>query len=123
MDDSDISGTCKPNIRNTLVDEETTKKVISKLNNNAAVGPDGLPVQVFKYGGNLIVEAVMDIMLESVKTQSIPSILKMGWITPIWKGEDLSDPKNYRPISLTPHLSKILERLVRSQITDYLLDS
>ena len=65
----------------------------------------------------------MDIMLKSVKTGEIPQILKMGWITPIWKGDDLSDPINFRTISLTSHLSKILERLVRIQMTDFLTEN
>ena len=82
-DDSDIIGMCKPNMSDIIVDVDTTKKVISKLNNNAAMGPDGLPVQVFKYGGKLIIESIMDIRLESMKTGVIPQNLKIGWITPI----------------------------------------
>ena len=39
---------------------------------------------------------------------------------PIWKGDDASDPVDYRPISLTPHLSKIIERTVRIQMTTFL---
>ena len=50
------------------VSYEDTKKVIAKLNNGAAMGPDGLLVQVYKYGGHFVLEAIMDIAQCSVKT-------------------------------------------------------
>ena len=35
-----------------LFEEEETRKVLSKLSNGAAVGPDGIPTLCYKYGGN-----------------------------------------------------------------------
>ena len=63
---------------------------------------------------------MVDIVRQSFQENEIPPLLKQGWVTPIWKGSDLSLPSDYRPISLTCHLGKILERLVRSQVTDHL---
>ena len=68
----------------------------------------------------MVVSAVVDIARQSFQENEIPPLLKQGWVTPIWKGSDLSLLSDYRPISLTCHLGKILERLVRSQVTDYL---
>ena len=48
LDNSDIDGTCRPKMSDITVSYEDTKKVIAKLNNGAAMGPDGLPVQVYK---------------------------------------------------------------------------
>ena len=62
----------------------------------------------------------MDILESSLNTGVISEILRLGWITPIWKGDDPQDPLNYRPISLTAHLGKILERAIRAQMTDFL---
>ena len=39
---------------------------------------------------------------------------------PIPKGGDLSNPTNYRPISILPILSKVLEKHVHSIISDHL---
>ena len=58
------------------------------------MGPDGLPVHIFKYGGDIIVEAVNDIVTDSMEQGLVLESLKMGWITPIWKGEDSSNPIN-----------------------------
>ena len=78
-DDADIEGTCKPYMNDILIDNEEISKIINKLNNNAAMGPDGLPVQVYKYGGKMIVEAISDNTRDSIESGICPQILKLGW--------------------------------------------
>ena len=41
-------------------------------------------------------------------------------ITPIFKSDDKSDPANYRPVSLTNHLTKIFERVLRKHLVEHL---
>ena len=38
----------------------------------------------------------------------------------MWKGTDKEDPKDYRPIAITNHLMKVLERVVRPQLVEFL---
>ena len=45
---------------------------------------------------------------------------KTHYITPIFKSGDKASVKNYRPISLLPILSKVLERIVFDQIYDHI---
>ena len=80
-------------------------------------------MQIYKYGGNFVIEAICDIAQTSLDTGMIPSFLKVGWVTPIWKGKEIEDPTNYRPISLTNHLIKIIERIVREKVTSFLEDN
>ena len=110
----------KERLETLSFEEDETRKVLAKLSNGAAVGPDGIPTLCYKYGGDMVVVALTDIARQSLEQNQIPRILKLGWVTPIWKGSDLSLPKDYRPISLTCHLGKVLERLVRQKITDFL---
>jgi len=49
-----------------------------------------------------------------------PAIWKISHITPILKSGDTSDVKNYRPISILSHLSKIFESLVLDSIMPFL---
>ena len=118
MDDSSL-----PRISDITISYDDVYKVITKLSNGAAMGPDGLPVHVFKNGGEFIVSAILDITRDSMDTGHIPDIWRLGWITPLWKGSDFQDPVNYRPISLTAHMVKIIERLIRAQVTDYLMEN
>ena len=54
-------------------DEEETRKVLTKLSNGAAVGPDRIPTLCYKYGGNLVVTALTDIARQSLETNQIPT--------------------------------------------------
>ena len=109
-----------PKLDNIYVDRDTIRKTISKLSNNSAVGPDGIPIECLKKGGDTIIDAIEDITRTSIDEGTIPKILKLAWITPIWKGTDKELPSDYRPISLTSHVGKIVERLVRIAITNFL---
>ena len=46
-------------------------------------------------------------------------MLKRAVISPILKKDDILDPINYRPISITTPFSKILEKCLHKQITAY----
>ena len=52
----------------------------------------------------------------------VPECLKRAAIVPIHKSGDKSLPSNYRPISLTPILMKIFERVLRKQVTQFLTE-
>ena len=45
-----------------------------------------------------------------------PNILKIAKMVPLFKKSDKSKPKNYRPISLLPQFSKILEQLIKNRL-------
>ena len=56
----------------------------------------------------------------SIKTGTVPHLWKIAKLTPIFKSGDPEKPESYRPISVLPALSKILERAVHSQFSKYL---
>ena len=99
---------------------ETINKVISSLSPSAAPGPDGIPPLCYKKGGELVTSALQDIFQASMDTGTVANSMKKAFITPIWKGGDRTAPASYRPVALTTHLSKILERLVRAPMVDHL---
>ena len=45
--------------------------------------------------------------------------MKYADVTPIHKKDDKTDKTNYRPISISPNLSKVYERLMYKQISSY----
>jgi len=60
-----------------------------------------------------------DIVNESLATGSVPKAFKHAHITPVMKSGDPELAANYRPVSLLPVCSKILERIVLNQITQF----
>ena len=75
---------------------------------------------VLKRGGVFVEEAIVDLIQSSMEEECVPELLKWGWITPIWKGSDPEEPVSYRPISLTSHIGKLMEKVIREQLVDFL---
>ena len=56
----------------------------------------------------------------SLNTSAVPSAWKEAKIVPVYKSGDSSSVENYRPISVLPILSKLLEKAVHTQLSDFL---
>jgi len=62
-----------------------------------------------------------ELFTKSFKTGYIPERWKLAYITPIFKKGNSSDPANYRPISLTSIVGKLMEQIIKSSMMSYLL--
>ena len=56
----------------------------------------------------------------SFENAVVPSDMKIANVTPLFKCEARDDFSNYRPISLLPNFSKILEKLMCKRLVDFL---
>lgn len=57
---------------------------------------------------------------KSLQERSVPSIWKKAKISAIYKKGDKSSAGNYRPVSLTSIISKVMERILRDHITKHM---
>ena len=48
-----------------------------------------------------------------------PDFLKTANVTPVFKKDSRTDKKNYRPVRILPNLSKIYERLIYKQLSNF----
>ena len=81
-------------------------------------GADGLVAEHLKYGGPKLVLWLKQILNKIIQLEKIPPSFKLGMITPVYKGKG-RDPlscNNYRGITLTSVLPKVLEVLVLSHL-------
>ena len=69
--------------------------------------------------GNII-EPMTHVINQSLSHRIIPQQMKTAKVIPIHKSADPSLLKNYRPVSLLPAFSKLLERIVFSQLMTFL---
>ena len=60
---------------------------------------------------------------KSIECTQVPDDWKSANITPIFKKGEKSNVENYRPISLTVILNKILEKLIHNCITNFLQET
>ena len=90
------------------------------LKKNKAVGIDDLSPILLKDCASAISKPLGYIINMSIQTATVPTEWKTAKITPILKSGSPSETDNYRPISILPTLSKILEKIVHEQLSSYL---
>ena len=58
--------------------------------------------------------------IECIGHSCFPAELQRAFVTPVYKKDDVLEATNYRPISVKNTLSKIFEKILLQQITNYL---
>ena len=103
------------------INDEDILQAIKSTKINSAPGPDSVPAIVLHKCAETLLLPLKTIMRKSLKNSDIPASWKEATITPIYKGKgNKSDPSQYRPISLTSQIIKLLERIMRIYIIQYL---
>lgn len=98
------------------IDIEDVKKRLNNLNVYKSYGPDMLHPKILKELQNEIALPLKLIFECSLSTNTLPEDWKLGNITPIYKKGKKSCIQNYRPVSLTCVLCKVLESIIRDNI-------
>ena len=93
---------------------------INKLKTNAAPGFDGMPVILLKNLASNIALPLSKLFKLSMSTGIVPLAWKCAIISPIYKKGEKSNPANYRPVSLTPVMCKLMEGIIKRSLTNYL---
>ena len=115
--------TRKPSTSNfeiPLLDTNTLDKLIKSLRTNVATSLDGISAPLLKLISPAILESLTKVLNCSIQSGICPSALKLARVTPVYKSGPASDPNNFRPISVLPIISKLLERHICTQLMLYL---
>jgi len=81
---------------------------------------NGLSMYFIKKFINVLSVPLMHMITKSFETGTVPTQLKIAKVVPIFKGGDRLSPDNYRPISLLPNFSKIMEKVVSNRLVEFL---
>ena len=101
--------------------EHEILKIVKALKTKNSSGYDGISTKLLKQIIPNIVSPLEYIFNLSLSTGCCPDLLKIAKVIPIYKKEDPSQVNNYRPISLLPSISKILEKIVYKRLDSFLL--
>ena len=104
------------------VTPEAVKLKLKNLNPSKAQGPDCIPPKVLKELCNELSNPLCHLFNLSIDTGLVPNEWKEGTITAIYKKGARSDPGNYRPVSLTSVICKVMESLVRDEVVKHFDD-
>ena len=78
-------------------------------------GPDGVPFWIYKDNSFLLASSVAHIFNLCFRVGRVPSLLKFANVIPLPKCSKPTQASDFRPISLLPVLSKVLEKIVLSE--------
>lgn len=94
--------------------------VLMSLKSDSAPGWDNISTGFLKYARNEVVPIICHLANVCFSKGVFPAALKQAIITPVHKSGDRDDVNNYRPISVLPVISKILEKLINDRLHKYL---
>lgn len=92
---------------------------IGRRNRNAS-GLDSMSVRIIENLPVTVLDSFVQCINECFQVGHFPECLKTALVIPISKGSDIDSPTNFRPISLLPTVSKIIEKIVKKRIMAHL---
>ena len=104
-----------------IASTDTIYKQINLLNSKKNGTHGGIPPKCLKLAANESAPIITNIWNEEVVSSSMfPQSLKLADVTPVYKKSDPTLVSNYRPISVLPTMSKVFERLMHHQVSEYI---
>ena len=104
----------------THVTHETVLEILKNIDVAKASGIDNRNAKFLKDGAEFLASPLTQLCNLSIKTSSFPDKCKTAKLFPLYKKGCKTDPKNYRPISLLPLISKIIETVIKDQTQTFL---
>jgi len=101
------------------VSEEEVRRALDKLKNKSSSGIDGVSAKILKSSADVLQVPLTRIVNASIEQGYFPSAWKIAKVVPLYKKGDRKDKANYRPVSLLPVASKVLESVVGKQLSRY----
>ena len=99
------------------------RREVFSMKRSGACGSDGICIRILLLCFDSIGPVLLHMINTCLTSCDFPDPWKHSLVHPIFKSGDPAVISNYRPISIVPIMSKIIERLVRRQLSAYLSDN
>ena len=108
------------NLKNVMASE--VREVLKSLPSKNSTGTDNISYRLLKEAGPGVVGPLTTLFNISLRKKEVPEEWKCATICPIFKGgkKNRQEATNYRPISLTSCVGRVLEKLLNKQLLKYL---
>lgn len=103
-----------------VVTDSGVVNLLLNLDTKKSSGPDNIPNMFLYRYAEMLAPYLCIIYNYSLSTCTIPNEWKLAKIIPVHKGGSKADVTNFRPISLTCTVCKLLEHIILKHITTYL---
>ncbi|KAK3525223.1 hypothetical protein QTP86_023307 [Hemibagrus guttatus] len=97
--------------------KDEVRKALKRMKSGKAVGPDDIPVEVWKCLGEAAVEFLTNLFNRVLESERMPEEWRRSVLVPIFKNKgDVQSCSNYRRIKLMSHTMKVWERVVEARL-------
>ena len=107
-----LHGPSYPPIGELVIRDEGVEKLLAGINTSKASGPDEIPCKLLKEISQEFAPVLACLFRQSLSTGELPSDWLKAWITPVFKKGPRCEAGNYRPVSLTCVMSKLMEHVI-----------
>ena len=115
-----FTGGTENELKDIKICRDDVVKEINKLSATKSPGVDLVYPKVIKECKDIVSLTLTNIFNKSLNTGEVPSLWKQANVVPIFKKGDRSVMSNYRPISLTSIVGKMLESIIARRIREHL---
>ena len=119
----DMEILCDNQIREMKITREEIKTGLEKINVNKSCGPDGMHPLILQRTADITCVPLELIFNKSLQEGACPKDWRSANVTPIHKKGDKTNPSNYRPVSLTSQVCKLMETIVRKHLVEHLTEN
>ena len=102
------------------VSESTILTILKNTKVSKAAGWIISQVVFKKDGEEVLVKPITELCNLSITSGKFPDSCKIAKLKPIYKKGSLTEASNYRPISLLPLISKVIEKVIHDQTSAFL---
>ena len=106
-----------------IITENTVAKLLRILKVDKSPGPDQMQPKYLSLIAPTIAKPLAKIFQKSIEDRALPRAWKRARVSAIYKKGKKSHPGNYRPVSLTSIICKVMESLVREHIIKFMQDN
>ena len=105
------------NLEVESVSNEEVRENMQRMKNGKAVGPDDIPVEVWKCLGESALKFLTKLYNRTMESERMPEEWRDSVLIPIFKNKgDVQSCSNYRGIKLISHTMKLWERIVEKRL-------
>ncbi|KAL5176375.1 LINE-1 retrotransposable element ORF2 protein [Glycine soja] len=99
------------------IQKQEVKEALKRMSNDKAVGPDNIPIEVWKTLGDRGLEWLTELFNEIMRSKRMPEEWRRSTLVPIYKNKgDIQNCANYRGIKLMSHTMKLCERVIERRL-------
>ena len=107
-------------LEHIYIDQDIVKRYLLQLKPGKSMGVDNIHPAILKNLSEVFAKPLTEIFQTSIESGRLPYDWKDACVTPLFKKGSKTEPGNYRPVSLTSIVCKVMEKIIRKHIIDHL---